>query len=372
MTAVLALGFISLFALGLLAWYYTHEWSRTRGARERAATASQQRAQGEMKLPPLQIQPPKVPPRFNAAPVKSNGLWGAPPPPPSAPAGPAYPTAYRPGGASAAPAAPPVDRRLTGPVLSEDESSVSVRSAGTTVAAEGMPSMNGASPVLGTSPAMPTAGANGGSALGDMLRPTTTPATFARALPTQRMLLPQGWKIDCTLETAIDSSLQGFVTCVTPVDIFGADGTTVLLERGTQLFGETRGEARQGLARVFVLWTRARTPGGVVAMLDSPGTDDLGRAGLPGRVQRHFSERFGAALLISVIEGAIQRATRPSDGGTVILNPNTIESMATEALKSTVNIPPTVLKDNGDRIQIVVARDIDFRSVYELRPAADR
>jgi type IV secretion system protein VirB10 len=270
--------------------------------------------------------------------------------------------AYRPQSANIR-GAPPADRRLTGPVLSEDDSNVTERSAST--AAQ---SIDARREELTAS--VPHSMATGGpDALANLLRPTATPATFARVLPTQRLLLPKGAFIDCTLETALDSSLKGLVTCLTPTDVFGADGTTVLLERGTKLTGETRGEARQGLARVFVLWTEARTPAGIVAALDSPGTDELGRSGLPGHVQRHFFERFGAAILISVIEGAIQRAARPSDGDTVILNPSTTSSVVTEVLKGTVNIPPTILKHNGERIQILVARDVDFRSVYELRPA---
>jgi type IV secretory pathway VirB10-like protein len=156
-------------------------------------------------------------------------------------------------------------------------------------------------------------------------------------------------------------------TCITATDTFSVDGTTVLLERGTKLVGETRGDVRQGAARVFVLWTEARSPTGVVVPLASPGTDELGRSGLPGEVNRHFFQRFGAAILVSVIDGAVQSK---SGGGAVVVNASASEDILTEVLKGTINIPPTVTKHQGDRLQVLVARDLDFRSVYELRPAA--
>jgi type IV secretion system protein VirB10 len=161
-------------------------------------------------------------------------------------------------------------------------------------------------------------------------------------------------------------------TCVLATDAFGADGSVVLLERGTKLVGETRGQVRAGSARIFVLWTEARTPKGVVVQLASPGTDELGRSGLPGKVNRHFFERFGAAILISVIDGAVQTAiaSQRESGDTVVVNPTTTSQVMTEVLKSTISIPPTVVKPQGDRIQVLVARDLDFRSVYELKPVA--
>ena len=78
---------------------------------------------------------------------------------------------------------------------------------------------------------------------------------------------------------------------------------------------------------------------------------------------------MGRRILISVIDGAVQgavahrAAVAPS-----IYSPQASSDVMTEVLKGTVNIPPTVTKAQGDRIQVFVARDVDFRSVYDLRP----
>jgi type IV secretion system protein VirB10 len=353
---LLAMGLMSTLGLGLLGWYYVHTFARQTEAKRAAQTASRNQAAGEMPLPSLG----KIDPPASAVAV----LGPAPELPASAsPFDAPGPAGVPPAAGSTQPAPKPawmiaMERRLSGPVsegpqVKDDTSSAPPHGR------------EGRAPAVGAEEP-----ASGDSALATLLKPTSTPATRARVLPAQRLLLPKGAFIDCTLETAIDSTLPGMTTCVTATDTFGVDGSTVLIERGSKLVGETRGEVAQGQARIFVLWTEARTPTGVIVPLASPGTDELGRSGLSGDVNRHFFQRFGAAILISVINGAIQAAvTSGNSGGTVIYNPSGSQDVLTEVLKSTINIPPTVTKNQGDRIQIFVARDLDFRSVYELKTA---
>ena len=208
-------------------------------------------------------------------------------------------------------------------------------------------------------------GPGGDSALHRLLHASVMSATRAQMLPQQRLLLAKGSFIDCTLETAIDSTLPGMTTCITATDTFSANGTVVLLPRGTQLIGQTRGRVRQGMARVFVIWTQARTPSGVVVTLNSPSTDALGRSGLSGKVNRHFWERFGAALLVSTLTGVIQSRVE-SANGTVIVDPTAGEEVLAQTLRANEDIAPTITVPNGKRIEVLVARDIDFRPVYAL------
>ncbi|HUX74089.1 MAG TPA: type IV secretion system protein VirB10 [Steroidobacteraceae bacterium] len=360
--SVLALGLMMALGFGALCWYYAHIWSAHDRIRRQAQGAALAQAQGELPLPSLgRIDPPKA--AIRAPPPGADAPQApamAPPPLEVAPALSSDLTAYAAGSGDPAdssaqtPAESALERRLSGAAFLAENTAGDAETA--------------AAPQIGRPPA------SAGGALQSLLQPTTTTTVRALRLPTTRMLLPKGAFIDCTLETAIDSTLPGYTTCITAIDTFGADGEVVLLARGTKLVGEVRGQVQQGMARVFVLWTEARTPDGVVVPLDSPGTDELGRAGLPGKVNRHFWQRFGAAMLVSIIDAGTQAGVQASNsgGGAVIVNPSASEGVMTEVLKSTVNIPPTVVKRQGDRIQVLVARDLDFRSVYALRSGAAR
>jgi type IV secretion system protein VirB10 len=211
------------------------------------------------------------------------------------------------------------------------------------------------------------------SALGNMLKPTVLSGSKARLLPHPDMMLTMGTIIPCTLQTAIDSQLAGYVKCVLPRDVRSTTGNVVLLDRGTTVVGEIGRGLVQGQDRVFVLWDRAETPDHAVIELSSPGTDELGRSGLPGGVNNHWWERFGSAIFLSVIQGGLQTGTAlasnaGSSGGTFF---NSFQSNGTNvsdtALQATINIPPTLEKNQGDNVAIFVARDLDFSDVYNLR-----
>ena len=123
---------------------------------------------------------------------------------------------------------------------------------------------------------------------------------------------------------------------------------------------------------MFVLWTRVKTPNGVVINIDSPGTDSLGGAGVGGKVNYHFFKRFGAAMLLSVIDDGISAlANNNQDSGSTYNYGNTsnaVSDMASKTLETTIKIPPTLYKNQGERINIFVARDLNFGGVYALRP----
>jgi type IV secretion system protein VirB10 len=156
-------------------------------------------------------------------------------------------------------------------------------------------------------------------------------------------------------------------------DVYGSDGRVVLMERGTRLIGEVHGDVHAGQSRVAVAWTDARTPAGVRLALLSMATDSVGRAGVPGLVDRHFGERFGAAVLLSFVDGAATALTARQQGqASVVYNAQPSRDIATEALRSSIGIPPTIRVAQGTRIQVIVASDVNFRSVYRLAAREQR
>jgi type IV secretion system protein VirB10 len=365
MQSVLAAAVVLGIGAAVLVWYYAHLGD---DATVRAASATvgvRNAAASEMKLPALQVPPTPPPPA--ASPPRAEGEtrnvdatpaaqgWAAP-------HGESHTAADRSGALAAGTEA---QRRQVAPVLVRSSSPQTANSEAVSAAQQ-----------ESTTPAEPTrtaARSPGAATLGDALQPTMATPVEAGLLTSRRWLLPKGSFLDCTLETAIDSTFAGLATCILATDVFGADGRVVLMERGTKLIGETRSDVRLGQARVAVLWDEARTPAGVVMNLASPGTDALGRAGVAGTVDRHTAERFGAAVLLSLLDvGAAALAAHGQGAGVIIYGAQESRDVATEVLRNTITIPPTIRVAPGARLTVTVVRDIDFRAVYRLVPHEKR
>lgn len=228
-------------------------------------------------------------------------------------------------------------------------------------------------------PAGSSAGGQPGSpnppgSIGSMLQPSQTPAVQATMIGDRNMILAKGSTIDCALSTRVINEVAGMATCEFQQDVYSDNGRVVLAEKGTVATGEYQSAMAQGQKRLFVLWTRIKTPKGVIVNINSPGADALGTAGLPGYVDNHWWERIGGAFMLSLVQDGIGYATareQNQGGGQSISvftqSTNTTNRMAEKVLDSTINIKPTLYKNQGDRATIFVARDIDFGSVYALR-----
>ncbi|WP_322104053.1 type IV secretion system protein VirB10 [Paraburkholderia sp. J41] len=213
-----------------------------------------------------------------------------------------------------------------------------------------------------------------GSTLAQALTPAATPRVRAAMLGNRSLILAQGAKIDCVGDTAFDSTEAGISTCTVTKNVYSDDGHVLLIERGSQINSQYRSNLSPGQKRVFVLSARIKTPDGVTVEIDSPAADALGRMGMDGYVDNHWGQRIGAAMLLGMTQDAIgYLATRGGNSNGSVVFENTQQQgndMATRVLDSTINIPPTLKQNQGAEFTIVVARDLDFGSVYALQPEA--
>lgn len=211
-------------------------------------------------------------------------------------------------------------------------------------------------------------------------------------------MITQGAIIHGVLESAINSDLPGNVRGVVSQDVWSLDGRRILIPKGSRLIGEYSSGIATGQTRILIAWNRVITPDGVSVLLGSIGTDALGSSGMTGKVDRKTLQRFGSAFLLTVIGGVSQYVaalgqppqipsvttttvdpitgaitTATTEGNSSQNNARQIgaqtaaqslQQMANEALRSNINVPPTIHVRQGERIIVMVRRDLDFSKLY--------
>lgn len=220
-------------------------------------------------------------------------------------------------------------------------------------------------------------GSEANDGLAGKLQPMRLKPSRAGMIRNRDMVVTQGAMIDCVLSTRLVTTQPGMVVCYSTSDVYSTSGRVVLIDKGSKFVGRSDAGITQGQARIFVIWERLETRQGVIIELNSPGAGPIGEGGLGGYVDNHFWQRFGGAIMISLIGDLGSAAANAATGGgsgsnnQVMQFGGTAQGMqqaAAEALRNSINIPPTLYKNQGERVAIAVARDLDFSGVYELEP----
>ena len=212
-------------------------------------------------------------------------------------------------------------------------------------------------------PALPlerTAGSSGGA-------PNADRRITASRLASPSTTVPQGTLVSAVLETALDSTGPGQVRAMVTRDVFGFDGTQLLIPRGSKLYGTYDASISQGQKRAQIRWTRLMRPDAVTIALDSPASDPLGRAGVQGRVNNHFFQRFGNALLSSTMNFGSTLATRQVSP-VIVAVPGGAQQAGPVVPNGADQIRPTLTVRQGARVSVFVQHDLDFSDVDATKP----
>jgi type IV secretion system protein VirB10 len=278
----------------------------------------------------------------------------APTPEPAAPAGaPAGEPAPVPAPAPVlanAPAYAPAANPYASPTLIHDAYALQTPAAAAVAAQAVAAEQRGEAP--GGSSASDFAGRIGGVGGG----PATAASNFD-----PKTTITQGTMIPAVLETAINTDVPGYVRALVSQDVRSFDGSRILVPRSSRLIGQYQSGLQAGQKRAYVIWTRLIRPDGVSVALASPATGFDGSGGLPGKVDTHFFQRFGSAMLLSVIGGL---TTLASSGTSVVLGGG--QNAAATALQQNGQIAPTVRVRMGEPIRVFTARDLDFSQAPQL------
>jgi len=106
--------------------------------------------------------------------------------------------------------------------------------------------------------------------------------------------------LPAVLVVPIDTRATVTAVAMVDRDVYGNNGRTVVIPRGTKVIGSV-GSSNE---RVGIQWTQLIRPDGTRFLFDAASGDAMGRGGIPGRVNERNLQRYGFTLLAGVAQAA--------------------------------------------------------------------
>jgi len=192
------------------------------------------------------------------------------------------------------------------------------------------------------------------------------PPLIARA-GVGRYALHEGTAINVIMERDVSSDLAGPCTARVERNVF--DSVTQadkLISASTRLNCEYNSEVVMGQERIMLAFTRMIFPetGASVWLADMKAADVQGAIGAPADVNNRFWKIFGSSFLISWVASRAQ-SLQPTNvtinvggGSSGSTAAQVLSETSRQILQRNVNIKPELRLKAGDRLTVIVSRDM--------------
>lgn len=176
----------------------------------------------------------------------------------------------------------------------------------------------------------------------------------------------EGQVFDAVTLNRVTSEMDSPVTVMLRTPIYAQDGVQVL-PAGSKVLGKTTHTQVAGVTRIGIPFHRLILPSGRFYALDHfEGLNEIGDAGLRGKVNRHYLETFGASAAVGVITGLSQSLGRLGTGhDSTIVNVGTgfgdsTSQAVNQTMQQLLNKPWTVTLMEGTRMKVHLNADLDL------------
>jgi type IV secretion system protein TrbI len=195
-----------------------------------------------------------------------------------------------------------------------------------------------------------------------------------------RYQLRAGFVIPGVLLSGVNSEVPGTIIAQVAQDVYdNANGSDLLIPQGARLIGSYSSNVQYGQSRLFVVWQRIVFPDGRALDIGAePGTDSAGYAGFKDRVDSHWVQIFGSAVLMSAISAGISYSQdRYQQGnGNYYAPPSFSDELsqavgqqfgtaAAKLLEKNLDVAPTLKIRPGYRFSILLIKDFVFPGAYQ-------
>lgn len=182
-----------------------------------------------------------------------------------------------------------------------------------------------------------------------------------------------GTAVPLVLTHDVATDVPGPVRAVVARDVFDSvSRERLVIPRGSLVLGRQAAHAASGDERILLHWRAVKLPSGESYRLPVlPAGSRDGTAGVRGRVDHHWWSRVGSAVALSLVGAGVQlsqpqertavRGFAPSEGQVVGRElGRELGRLSREVLRRGVARPPTIHLRAGERMTLLLTRDLAF------------